>query len=96
MTKKEYQEKVEDIKKKSVELQIELERVIQDYGMELLEKNGYKIGDKVKLPKDGTEAFIAGYDKLGDSFYLKCNKIKKDGTPSQISAGYISIRLKEE
>ena len=96
MTKKEYEEKVKELNEKRLEIANELEQLKEKYGIELMKRNGYKIGDIVKM-KDGTDAIVAGYETIGTNmFYLKCNKIKKDGTPSQVSAGYLGIRLKED
>lgn len=74
-----------------------LARWLEDkYKLELLEKNGYKLGDIIK-DRRGNDCIITGVDKSGyyGRYYLKFNKIKKDGTPSK-HGGFLNIPLNED
>lgn len=94
MTKQEYNQKITDLKVEKQNIQNEISRLKSQYAAELLEYNGYIIGDQFNA--DGTPCIITGVDEcLG--FYIQLKKIKKDGTPSDkgVPKAYLRYKLKE-
>jgi hypothetical protein len=95
MTHDEYNNQLISLVLEKGRIQQEISLLKEKYKTELLERNGYKIGDQ--LDCNGTPCVISGIDEFG-GFYLQLKKLKKDGTPSQngISGGYLKYRLKED
>ena len=94
MTKQEYNQKMTDLKVARQKIQNEISRLKAQYTAELLEYNGYIIGDQ--FDADGTPCIITGVDECV-GFYLQLKKIKKDGTPSEkrVTSACLRYKLKE-
>ena len=96
MTHDEYNNQLNALESEKGRIQQEISRLKERYRTELLERNGYKIGDK--LDCNGTPCVISGVDECIGIFFLQLKKLKKDGTPSQFEAfeGFMKYKLKED
>ena len=94
MTKKEFNIEKDTLVTKIKELQQEILKLREKYFMEVLERNGYHIGQRITTSKGEYE--ICGVDKNSNVFpYALGNPIKKDGTPSKKIEWLYSLNLKE-
>ena len=93
MTRKEYRQKKNDIQEEIRKLQKESAQLDIDYATEVMERNGYKVGQRVA--KNGKEGEVVGAEMFAMTPRLKVNKLKKDGTVSQIYSYELSDYLKE-
>jgi hypothetical protein len=96
MTHNEYNQALEELNNKASQIRKEISNLVKQYGNELLEKNGYKIGDTI-THTDGNKYYIAGVDNIGNtSFSLKLRKFKKDGSVSTQNALSYKYKLRED
>ena len=93
MIKKEYIEKKETIQNQIRNLQKEYEQLNADYAAEVMERNGYNIGQRIT--KNGKTGEIVGAEMFASRPMLTVNKLKKDGTVSQTRCLELSEYLKE-
>jgi len=95
MTKEEYRHQARELSCLIGRLQRQRSDLRKQYMQELLEKNGYKIGQTMFC--DGVQCAITGVDNLVDDFYLQLKKVKKDGTVSKQtpSGTYLRYKLTE-
>jgi hypothetical protein len=98
MTKTEFLQSENEIIKMISELRYQMKKNEDDYKNELLERNGYKIGDVLTYKENGIveKGVITGVQRInGDnSFRLTFNKIKKDGTPSKMPNDVMAWKYK--
>lgn len=94
MNRKEFESKLNAIREAKRELEereIELEEA---YGLEVLQRNGFKPGDIV-TSKDGRRGVIIRVEFTTRPRAV-VNPLKKDGTPSIMSYWSMGFYLKEE
>ena len=96
MTRDEYNNEINALELEKGRIQRKISSLNERYRTELLERNGYKVGDQFDC--DGTQCMISGVDECVGSFFLQLKKLKKDGTPSQngTSEGFLKYKLKED
>lgn len=93
MTRKEFDIEKDTLVAKIKELEQEILKLREKYFMEVLERNGYHIGQRITTSKGEYE--ICGIDKTNVFPYALGNPIKKDGTPSKKIEWIYSLHLKE-
>ncbi len=93
MTRKEFDIEKDAIVAKIKELEQEILKLREKYFMEVLERNGYHIGQRITI--EGKEYEICGINKTGVFPDVLGNPIKKDGTPSKKIEWLYSLNLKE-
>lgn len=94
MNKKEFERQLNGIRQAKRELEereIELEEA---YGLEVLQRNGFKPGDIV-TSEDGRRGVIIRVEFTNHPRAV-VNPLKKDGTPSVMSSWSMGFYLKEE
>lgn len=82
MTGKEFRERCDSFDKKRIAIEDEKKVFIYEYCLDVLEKNGYKIGDIVVNPKTGEKVYIKNVEYSCIRPRTVCTPLKKDGTPS--------------
>lgn len=94
MNKKEFESQLNVIREAKRELEKREIELKEAYGLEVLQRNGFKPGDIV-TSKDGRRGVII---RVGFSIGPRAvvNPIKKDGTPSVMSSWSMGFYLKEE
>lgn len=98
MTKMEFLQSEREIIEMISELRYQMKKNEDEYKNELLERNGYKIGDVLTCIENGIveKGVITGVQRInGDnSFRLTFNKIKKDGTLSKMPNDVMAWKFK--
>lgn len=94
MTRKEFTKEKDVLTEKMREIDQEILKLRKKYFMEVLECNGYHIGQRIAI--EGKEYEI--YDVNGTSAfpYVLGRPIKKDGTPSKKVKQIFELHLKED
>lgn len=94
MTRKEFDKEKDVLTEKIREIEREILKLREKYFMEVLERNGYHIGQRITTNKGEYE--ICGVDKTNVFPYALGSPIKKDGTPSKKIEWIYSLHLKED
>lgn len=98
MTKEEFLNKERDNFNKILELKSEAQKLDCNYRKELMERNGYKVGDVLTYEINGRteKGMVYSVDRMygDDTFYLRFKKVKKDGTMSLVDNDAMSYRDK--
>lgn len=98
MTKEEFLNKERDNFNKILELKSEAQKLEGKYKKELMERNGYKVGDVLTYEINGRteKGMIDGVDRIygNNTFYLHFKKIKGNGTMSLIDNDVMSYKFK--
>lgn len=94
MNRKEFESQLKEIRQAIQELEEREIELKEAYGLEVLQRNGFKPGDIV-TSKDGRRGVIIRVE-FAVSPRAVVNPIKKDGTPSIMSYWSMGFYLKEE
>ena len=96
MTYTQYHQQLNSLTVEKARIQKEISHLKVQYSEELLEYNGYTVGDPFDC--DGIPCIITGVDEICNCFYLQLKNMKKDGTPSEkgVSGGYLRYKLKDK
>lgn len=94
MTRKEYLTESDRLNARINEIKEEIQNLRKIYFTEVLERNGYHIGQKISVK--GKEYAIGGFDTSTPCIWVLGYPIKKDGTPSKKLENIYSFHLNEE
>ncbi len=95
MNKREFEIASEDIRKRFNILKEEERELRRKYFTEVLERNGYRIGQHISY--QGKEFEIYGFDLgFAASIYVLGRPLKKDGTPSKNVQALYNLHLNKE
>lgn len=94
MTRKEYNEEYERLNSKLNEIKNEISKLRETYFTEVLERNGYHIGDKIS--SRGKDYEIACVDTNSPLLWVMGRPLKKDGTPSKKMETIYGIHFNQE
>lgn len=98
MTKEEFLNKERDNFNKMLELKSEAQKLENQYKNELMERNGYKVGDVLTYEINGRteKGMVHSVDRIygNDTFFLHFKKVKKDGTMSLVDNDVMSYKFK--
>lgn len=93
MNKAEFTKELNDIRAKRNELNRQEKALKQKYANEVMERNGYHIGDKIVYRGEEVVLVGAEYEYF---FHLLYARIKKDGTPYNEKSVVYGGNYKEE
>ena len=95
MTRKEFVKEKDALTEKIREIEQEILKLREKYFIEVLERNGYHIGQRI-TNNEGKEYEIYDVDKTAVFPYALGRPIKKDGTPSKKIECIYGLGLKED
>jgi hypothetical protein len=93
MTKEEFKRGLEAIREERKRLESKEKELKQRYADEVMERNGFHVGDRVD---DGGRSMMVVGSEYGYVFHLLGARIKKDGTPYNERQILFSVQCKEE
>ncbi len=94
MTREEFIKEKDVLTEKIREIEQEILKLREKYFMEVLERNGYHIGQRITI--EGKEYEIYNVDRASAFPYVLGHPIKKDGTPSKNVVWITRLHLKED